>query len=70
MIGKTGKVVSIDGNGDAKVNFGATTWTLNPQCCIPVSQGQAQAVPAARASLAVNTQSSDDDDDDDDENSQ
>jgi len=63
VLGKTGTVVAVDSDGDLKVDFGGKMWILNPQCCIPVSQGQGQ-VPSARASLMVNTESSDDDDDD------
>ena len=69
VIGKTGKVVSIDRDGDVKVKFDGRTWILNPQCCTLVSQGQGQgqARPtSARQRVAVNLQSSSDDDDDDD----
>jgi len=62
VLGKTGTVVAVDSDGDLKVDFGGKTWIFNPQCCIPVSQGQGQ-VPSARASLMVNTESSDDDND-------
>ena len=40
VIGKTGKVVAVDSDGDLKVDFGDKTWILNPQCCILVSQGE------------------------------
>jgi len=66
VIGKTGKVISVDSDGDVKVDFGGAKWTFNPQCCTLVSQGQGR-VPSARASVTVNTQSSDDDDGDDDD---
>jgi len=67
VIGKTGRVVSIDSDGDVKVDFGGKTWILNPQCCIPVSQGQGQGqgratVPAR--TIQTNAESSDDDDND------
>ena len=64
VIGKTGKVISVDSDGDVRVDFGGLKWMFNPQCCILVSQGQGR-VPSARASVKVNTQSSSDDDDDD-----
>ena len=69
VIGKTGKVISVDSDGDVKVDFGGSKWIFNPQCCILVSQGQGR-VPSARASMRVNAQSSSEDDDDDDDNSQ
>jgi len=62
VIGKTGKVVAVDSDGDLKVDFGSKTWILNPQCCVAVSQGQGRG-PSARAS--VNIESSRDDDDND-----
>ena len=65
VIGKTGKVVAVDSDGDVKVKFDGPTWIFNPQCCVLVSKGQGQ-VPSARASVLVNTQSGSDDDDDDD----
>jgi len=75
VIGKTGKVIAVDSDGDIKVKFDAGgTWIFNAQCCELVSQGgQAARVSSARpSSSAVNTQSksSSDDDDDDNDNSQ
>jgi len=64
VIGKTGKVVAVDSDGDLKVDFGGKTWILNPQCCVPVSQGVASPAPSARPSLTINTENNDDDDDD------
>jgi len=69
VIGKTGKVVAVDSDGDLRVDFGGKTWLLNPQSCVPVSQGQGR-VPSARASVTVNADSSDDDDNDGDDNSE
>jgi len=69
VIGKTGKVVSVDRDGDVKVKFDGRKWIFNPQCCMLVSQsqGQGQGRPTSvRQSAAVNLQSSSDDDDDDD----
>jgi len=65
VIGKTGRVVSIDSDGDVKVDFGGKTWILNPQCCIPVSQGQGQGrAPVPARTIQTNAESSDDDDND------
>jgi len=70
VLGKTGKVIAVDSDGDVKVDFSGPKWIFNAQCCILLSQGQGR-VPSARASVRVNTQSSsEDDDDDDDDNSQ
>jgi len=65
VMGKTGKVVGVFSDGDLKVDFGGRTWTLNPQCCIPVSQGQLRRLPSTRASIHVNAESSSDDSDND-----
>jgi E3 ubiquitin-protein ligase mind-bomb len=66
-LGKTGKVVAIDSDGDAKVAIGPHKWIFNPACCSLVSQGQPQQQ-AATSNQSVNDDTDDDDDDDDDTN--
>ncbi|XP_071511862.1 E3 ubiquitin-protein ligase MIB2-like [Diadema antillarum] len=37
-IGKEGRVLFLDADGDVKVNVGGTFWTFNPDCLIPAEQ--------------------------------
>jgi hypothetical protein len=34
VAGKTGRVVSVDSDGDVKVDIAGGQWLLNPLCCI------------------------------------
>ncbi|XP_067659038.1 E3 ubiquitin-protein ligase MIB2-like [Haliotis asinina] len=35
VLGKVGRVVRVDSDGDIVVSFGSTKWIFNPVCCIP-----------------------------------
>lgn len=35
VLGKVGKVVKIDSDGDVAVTFGNKSWVFNPACCEP-----------------------------------
>lgn len=34
VIGKVGKVVKIDSDGDVAIGFGDKAWVFNPVCCL------------------------------------
>ena len=71
LVGKTGKVVCVDGDGDVKVEIGAKRWLFNPQCCELTEAGQKRASTLMGNQSSMNDDSdssSDNDDDDDDDN--
>lgn len=35
VLGKVGKVVKMDSDGDVAVSFGTQAWVFNPACCEP-----------------------------------
>ena len=37
-IGQTGKVVSVDSDGDVKIEVSGGSWTYNPLCLIPANK--------------------------------
>lgn len=39
-IGRTGKVLRVDSDGDVKVSFGGDSWTFNPLCLRLVNKDQ------------------------------
>ncbi|XP_041377618.1 E3 ubiquitin-protein ligase MIB2-like isoform X2 [Gigantopelta aegis] len=61
LLGKCGKVVRLDKDGDVVVEFGNRNWLFNPACCVP-APGRVPDV----VEYAVSSSHDDDDDDDGD----
>lgn len=45
-IGKTGKVIRVDSDGDLVVRVNGSRWTLNPACCAMATESEHASLPA------------------------